>query len=472
MSTSNVHTTYTTASVTDRPAPDRSRRSAPRAAGPVLVATDGGPETAAMVAAARLLAEREAAAVRVLTALEPTPMVHGVSLGMELPPAPLEAERKRSLLEAVETRLHAAGEDARRWPVEIGYGPPARVIAAAAREHRARLIVMGVGSHGVTDRVLGRETTLQTLRAADCPILAVPERFTGRPRRVVAAVDFSLASVWAVETALHLLADGATLTLAHVRTPLDRTLAEWARWNADYEERVTDQVARLRRHLDDYLAGWEGAPRDVELEVELLAGVSPAKEITALAERVGADLVVVGRSGHGLVERLFVGRVASGVIRRTTCAVLAAPTPPVAEGDRIARHLTGGVERTDPAEWPEMLEALTRRNAGRRTTLEVDDPELGAYAQERGYALLGAVYDHRDRRVELMLGDPSDRRRHLTRTITGVTSIAVACDAHDRDTALRLRHGDGQTLLVFTSGADAPTREKESTSDDGIMGHA
>ena len=43
-------------------------------------------------------------------------------------------------------------------------------------------------------------------------------------------------------------------------------------------------------------------------------------------------------------------------------------------------------------EWSATLDAFTRRNLGRRGTLEVDDPEIGAQAQEHDYPLLGAAY--------------------------------------------------------------------------------
>ena len=96
------------------------------------------------------------------------------------------------------------------------------------------------------------------------------------------------------------------------------------------------------------------------------------------------------------------------------------------------------------------LEAFTRRNIGRLASLEVDDPELGAQAQEHGYPFLGVAWDHHDERVEIMLGDFEGVGRHLTRGIGGVTAIDVLRDNHGRDWILRLAHGTGQTILSFT----------------------
>ena len=52
------------------------------------------------------------------------------------------------------------------------------------------------------------------------------------------------------------------------------------------------------------------------------------------------------------------------------------------------------------------------------------------------------------------LGGPTRRATHLTRTIQGVTSVAVATGPNGRDEALRMTHDHAQTLL--TSLTDAP----------------
>jgi hypothetical protein len=58
------------------------------------------------------------------------------------------------------------------------------------------------------------------------------------------------------------------------------------------------------------------------------------------------------------------------------------------------------------AEWAATLKDFTAKNMVRTTTLEVDDPEYGAQAQEHDYPFLGASYDKYDECVELMLGRP------------------------------------------------------------------
>jgi nucleotide-binding universal stress UspA family protein len=48
----------------------------------------------------------------------------------------------------------------------------------------------------------------------------------------------------------------------------------------------------------------------------------PDSEIVQLAEEIGADLVVLGSRGIGLLRRALMGSVSSSVVRHTHCSVL------------------------------------------------------------------------------------------------------------------------------------------------------
>jgi hypothetical protein len=94
-----------------------------------------------------------------------------------------------------------------------------------------------------------------------------------------------------------------------------------------------------------------------------------------------------------------------------------------------------------------VLRDFTDRNAGRLTRLEEDAPDLGAQLEEGGTPLRGIAYDPHGRSVEIMLGDLGTPDGHLTRSISSVSSVDLVTDALGRDSALRIAHGDGQTLL-------------------------
>jgi len=109
----------------------------------------------------------------------------------------------------------------------------------------------------------------------------------------------------------------------------------------------------------------------------------------------------------------------------------------------------GPIHFKTPEEWARVLAAFVKRNDGRRTRLEVNDPSIGVQIQETGYSLMGATYDHRDGRLELMLGVPRAAAPHLTRTITGVDFLSTLADATGRELGLCIKHGEGQTVLLL-----------------------
>ncbi len=66
--------------------------------------------------------------------------------------------------------------------------------------------------------------------------------------------------------------------------------------------------------------------RGIEVTTSMLEG-SPTLEIVYEAEKVAADLVVMGSHRHGMLHHLLLGSVTGGVLRRVTCPVLLVPTP-------------------------------------------------------------------------------------------------------------------------------------------------
>ncbi|MBQ8699287.1 MAG: universal stress protein [Schwartzia sp.] len=65
----------------------------------------------------------------------------------------------------------------------------------------------------------------------------------------------------------------------------------------------------------------ENAPEGVETERVLETG-SPAPTIVDVAEEIGADLIVMGSRGLGLVKGVFLGSVSQYVVENAKCAVM------------------------------------------------------------------------------------------------------------------------------------------------------
>jgi nucleotide-binding universal stress UspA family protein len=80
--------------------------------------------------------------------------------------------------------------------------------------------------------------------------------------------------------------------------------------------------AELRKRLDELTA--RGIDATLET-VELILG-GPAQAIEQVAERVGADLIAVGRHGHSPVGGLLLGGVTTRLLHVSKRSVLAAPS--------------------------------------------------------------------------------------------------------------------------------------------------
>lgn len=426
----------------------------PPVRGPVLAATDGREGSEATLATARAIAERLGTTVEVIGVLEPFPNYYAAPEVPILPPD-IEDARRAGILEAIGDRLAAVGGGATQWPVSIVHGEPGRTIAAFARERDSSLIVVGAGRHARRDRIFGGERALRAIRAADRPVLAVRGEFRGLPTNAVVGTDFSPASVRAARAALLMLGEGGRLVLVNVTPAIELptvppTLilrdtsfeALVSRWREDAAAASARCFEQLREELRPHV------PRDVTVETRTRTG-DVQEQLLTVANEVGAQLLAVGTHGPGIIERFFLGSVATDVLREFACSVLIAPSPGPVESARLDLRLHGTSELTKAGEWGATLAAFSKRNAGRPARLEVDDPEIGAQVQESGYALLGVSYDRHDRRVEIMVGDASEKVRHLSHAVGDVDDVAFYATPKGGERALRVTSGRGQTLLTF-----------------------
>jgi hypothetical protein len=76
-------------------------------------------------------------------------------------------------------------------------------------------------------------------------------------------------------------------------------------------------------------------------------------------------------------------------------------------------------------DWALLFSEFNRRNAGRPTRLELNDPDLGAQVVEEDVPLHAIVSDPRDDCVEIMLGETPGMERHLTHTVGQVSGVEL-----------------------------------------------
>ena len=177
---------------------------------------------------------------------------------------------------------------------------------------------------------------------------------SSQPGTVVAATDLSETANAAVRWAAQVASEkGFALHLVHALH-----LAGWTMDYSELEARVPVQLEdAARQHLDRFAR--ETQRLGVASTWDVRIG-QPSEIIVADAQRLGAELVVVGSSGHGPFDPAILGSTTKRVVQRATCPVLTVHPgdPPPAE--RIHRVLVA-TDFSDEAIWAlrASLELLT-----------------------------------------------------------------------------------------------------------------
>lgn len=244
----------------------------------------------------------------------------------------------QAYLNGVVERLRPiAQEDAEpvTMKVESLVGDAAPAIADYASKNQVDLIVMA--THGRTG--LGRwalgSVTDKVRQLTRTPMLVVrpragePVRFQPlpAPERILVPLDGSELAEHAIPFATEI----ATLCQSELLLMRVATLPA-----ASY---YTEELAALKLELwrnavaetRDYLQATAARLKDQGFKVRTIIGRhQPADSIIAMAERCGADLIVMTTHGRSGLSRIVYGSVADRVVRCSTCPVLVI-RPPASE---------------------------------------------------------------------------------------------------------------------------------------------
>jgi nucleotide-binding universal stress UspA family protein len=290
---------------------------------PVVVAVSGGPDGAAPVRVTAAISAHYGSPVSAIQVLDtssiPAPLPYAFGLARDLiGDVPYEADvrdRRRQF-------AHWLGREV-DWPVRVEVGTPASEILKHAETCGAGLIVLGLRRHGMIDRVLHDETTLNVARRARGAVLGVVPTSMGLPRKAVVGVDFGPASARAARAALDLLMAGAT-----TQDPAVLRLVYVGRTGETREDTAGEAVITQLGVGAAFQALVEGlsAPSTVRVEWVIRHG-TPADELLAFADEVAADLIAVGSLRHERIEQWLLGSVTTAVVRDGRCSVLVIPPP-------------------------------------------------------------------------------------------------------------------------------------------------
>jgi nucleotide-binding universal stress UspA family protein len=291
-----------------------------RLEGPILVATDGTQQSAGAFAAAvgistcamRRIEGGARLPVHVITVCGALPVVVP-----EMVPAVAYSYadvRRNDMLAAAREQVRNNVGDSTGWRIDAASGAAVPTITDLADEDHASLVVMGLGKHDLADRVFGTETAVRVMQHSRAPVLAVPQNWIGIPRRVLIAVDFGPASLRAAQTAMCIVAPGASVCFTHV--------GPMAAHPAHSEQLLAIYQGKLNEELDQFIDA-VGVPDDVTVTRVPLYG-DTASTLLEFARTENIDMIVAGTHGRNALSRLVAGSVATSIVRGAQCAVLVA----------------------------------------------------------------------------------------------------------------------------------------------------
>lgn len=281
---------------------------------PVVVGIDGSEQSDRAVRYAVLEARRREAGIVLVHAVHET-----APMAAMLPVYSVEAftEVGRRLVGDAEKLAVELDPD-----VEVGTSVKggSRVGTLVDAGEHASVIVLGHRSRSRAGRVLASSTTTGVAARSHCPVLSVPDTWAPGHEvgRVVVGVDESGASHDALEVAFG---------EAHRRTAKLVVLHAWrlptAYADVGYSQlTVEDWLSAAGGDMDKTLSPFRERYPDVEVEVDLRHEFAGPALMSATE---GADLMVVGRRGHGAPFGIYLGSLARMLIREGACPVLITP---------------------------------------------------------------------------------------------------------------------------------------------------
>jgi nucleotide-binding universal stress UspA family protein len=249
--------------------------------------------------------------------------------GMGRIDAEYQAYLDRSAQEAVERARELVPADCAAEFVVTRARSTSAGLLEVAQEHGARLLVLGSSTAGVLGRVAFGSVAHRLLHTSPLPVVLGPRGFRCRPDATVRRVTAAFGATEGADELVIAVAGvaaraGAALRVASFavrpRTPLtagigsraeDAVAHEWAADAARAQRAVVAEVERLPRlpsaieSVVGYGSDWEGAIEEIGWQ--------------------NGDLLAVGSSPAGPLERVLIGSRSSRIVRHSPVPVVVVP---------------------------------------------------------------------------------------------------------------------------------------------------
>jgi nucleotide-binding universal stress UspA family protein len=264
----------------------------------------------------------------------PLHVLHATAIGI-VPWTPERLDRQRAITAACLERARVLDPDLSVSSSTVVDDQSAALVAGS---RDASLVVMGAGRLGRVGSIVLGATTAKVASHAQCPVLVVPDAWTGEESLdgteaaadatppVVVGVDDEEHSVPALDWAFaEASARGAPLLALHAwwwdePSPLSSPTEQQ---DGDDEWLAVADSQRLA--MSEMVAGRREKYPDVEVRIELTRG-----DTTAVLEQASDDaqLLVVGTRGRGGFSGLLLGSVSARALHHSRCPVVVVPSIP------------------------------------------------------------------------------------------------------------------------------------------------
>jgi nucleotide-binding universal stress UspA family protein len=144
------------------------------------------------------------------------------------------------------------------------------------------------------------------------------------PKKIICPTDFSEPARLALEAGMELAEKfSAELVLVHVLSPIPAIAAG----GYNLEKVRADLEKEARQRMEKTVAELSAKTLEVSSHIVDGVGTRPSEYIVELADKEGADLIVMATHGQSGWGRVFFGSVAERVVRLAECPVLTVRRP-------------------------------------------------------------------------------------------------------------------------------------------------
>ncbi len=233
-------------------------------------------------------------------------------------------EARKAELEVIAQPLRAAGIDVHvrvRWD----YPPHESIVREVLRE-KIGLLLVGTHRHSRVARLALTNTDWQLIRSCPCPVLLVKGRQPYDNAPVLVSVDPMHTNAKPESLDMRLLEAGrdfaklfgAPLHAAHFHSFGMPVMTGFMVEATPMPQQLSDEYVADVRQAFRALVKPMGLPNTRQ---HVRPG-APVEELPALADEIGASVVVMGAVSRSAVKRLFIGNTAESVIDALACDVL------------------------------------------------------------------------------------------------------------------------------------------------------